>query len=67
MVTCDGGTLVVQSVDVMISSPGSFGHTSEFIVRAFLGLNGTHIECSLSAGSRHVGSSSLIIAGKCVF
>ena len=66
-VNCSGGSLVAQSIDDVVMSSQDNCYTSEFIVRAFPGLNGTTIGCSLSAGSREVGSSSLIIAGKCVF
>ena len=63
---CGGGALVARSVEVVMSSPDNC-YTSEFTVRAFPELDGTVIECSLSSGFREVGSSSLIVAGKCVF
>ena len=65
-ITCGGGALVARSVGVVMSSPDNC-YTSEFTVPAFPEVNNTVIDCSLSSGFREVGSSSLIIAGKCAF
>ena len=64
-ITCGSKALVAQSIGVAMS-PSNSCFTSELILKAFLGLDGKAIDCSLSAGFKEVGQSSVMIAGRCV-